>query len=82
MAAVAVSLAVAVTGCKEKEKTPTEIQDAEVVSTIAPGDTVDQVEGAVVEMQEGDTEAVGVGEAVSQQVVASDGSVAPAPESK
>lgn len=80
LAAAAIMVAVGMTGCKQEDKTPKDIKNAEVVSTIAPGETVNEVVGDVVEVtdQNGEEVAVGEGEATQQVVTNSDGST-PAP---
>ena len=60
-AAVAVSLIAGMTNCKKEDKTPTEIQDAQVVDTALTGDTTEVV-WDVVDM-EGNGVAVGTAEA-------------------
>lgn len=70
LAVAAVSMAAAFTNCQKEDKTPTEIQDAKVVSTVAPGETLQEMVGDVVETTEGsDGQTVAEGEGVAVENV-------------
>lgn len=79
-AAAAVLVAAGLTNCQKEDKTPTDVKDAKVVSTVTPGETIDETVGDVVEVadQNGQVVADGEGVATEDVVVNSDGSV-PAP---
>lgn len=79
-AAAAILVAAGLTNCQKEDKTPTDVKDAKVVSTVTPGETIDETVGDVVEVadQNGQVVADGEGVATEDVVVNSDGSV-PAP---
>lgn len=79
-AAAAVFVAAGLTNCQKEDKTPTDVKDAKVVSTVTPSETIDETVGDVVEVadQNGQVVADGEGVATEDVVVNSDGSV-PAP---
>lgn len=61
LAAVAVALIAGMSNCKKEDKTPTEVQDAPVVKTLAPGETIQQVVGDEVSLSDQGGEVVATG---------------------
>lgn len=80
LAAAALFVVAGMTNCQKEDKTPTDVKDAQVVSTVTPGETIDETVGDVVEVtdQNGQVVAEGDGVATEDVVVNSDGST-PAP---
>lgn len=70
LAAIAVGLMVGMTDCKKEDTTPKEIQDAQVIKNLEPGDTIQEVVGDEVDLTEQNGQVVADGQAeVTEQTV-------------